>query len=65
MAMWKAQAVVALVAMLLVAVATPRGCHARIHDLAITTDERVLFAIETFGFNAGGTIKLDMNNFQV
>lgn len=38
---------------------------ARIHTLKIKKDDRFVFSIETFGFYAGGTLKLTLDDFQV
>jgi hypothetical protein len=39
--------------------------NARIIELDLTLDSRQAFAIEDFGFQEGGQLKLEVNNFKV
>lgn len=45
------------------AVCTPLA-SGRIHDLTISGDSRAVFSIEDFGFEAGGTLEIDVSNFK-
>jgi G protein-coupled receptor 107 len=50
---------------LLASVASFVLASARIHTLTIDKDPRFVFSIESFGFLAGGTVRLDLTNVKV